>query len=114
MDGDDIGNGIEANILEENVPGIIRITETVQSALDSIAGIIKESQGEIIYRGCDDISGRIPADHLPILDEIIRHFKEKTGFSSTIGAGKSLQEAYLALRFAKCRGKGKVFVWDHK
>ena len=114
MDGDDIGKGIEASILEEDIPRMIRITQEIQAALNIIVDVVRENQGEVVYRGCDDISGRIAADKLGVLDDMILRFTRHTGFSASIGVGDSLHEAYLALRFAKCRGKGQVLIWNHR
>jgi hypothetical protein len=93
---------------------MIRITETIQSALTEVVAVVGQSGGEVIYRGCDDISGRIQPERMDLLFQIIRLFKDRTGFSATIGVGDSLHEAYLALRFAKCRGKGQLHLWNHR
>lgn len=114
LDGDDIGRTIEAGILEERMSDLHTLTSNISSALSEIERIIAKEGGEIVFRGCDDISGTLNKDCHQVLKTVSDAFHIMTGFTATIGVGSTVQEAFLALRLGKCVSKGGILFWSER
>lgn len=103
IDGDNIGLTIEQSFLNNDESELILINNRVIKAITSITDFLISTEHTIIFSGADGIICK--SENL-ILDNILRITRtadSKITFS--IGVGKTLQDCYLALRYAKSYSK---------
>jgi hypothetical protein len=115
-DGDNIGDGIECNLLSGHLELAARLSDNVKTALEEITLLFQERlKAELIYAGGDNIcfqTTRIDQLASAVLDGM-RIFQTRTGRTMSFGAGKSSVEALISLRKAKVSGKGKLILsWE--
>lgn len=104
IDGDDIGLRIENSFMDNDEARLKYVNELVKETVNKI-NLELESKGfTLIFGGADGIICKREDINIKELLEYIRGItKEQLTFS--IGAGKSLRDAFLALRYAKTSGK---------
>lgn len=110
IDGDGIGHKIESAFLENDQKGLVVISKEVFSVVDVITQYLKGKKQEIILSAADGIVCSGPQVNLEGLIEYIRAHTSTLTFS--IGQGDSLSHAYMALRYAKAKGKDMACVFD--
>lgn len=115
-DGDNIGDGIECNLLSGRLELAAQLSDNVKTALEEISVLFQERlNAELIYIGGDNICFKTTRkDQLAsaLLDGM-RLFLSHTGRTMSFGAGNSSVEALLSLRRAKVSGKGKLILsWE--
>lgn len=111
LDADNIGDNIELNLLNSDYKKAQDIHNKIQTSMNHILEYIGTLESVIILmRGCDDILFSIEHSNysLSILENIKSSFLNLSGFTLSIGAGKSLNESILNLRLAKLSGKNKI------
>ena len=103
IDGDNIGLKIESSFLENDEDSLITINNQVKLIVKEITDSLIELGQEIIFSGADGIickGNKISNLHLL---KTIRSISRNITFS--IGSGNSLSDCYIALRYAKSKGK---------
>lgn len=120
IDGDNIGLSIEKCFMENDEENLIRINEEVNSMVQKISAFLVRQGNSIIFSGADGIICKgMDLD----LKELLNFIRSSTkNFTFSIGGGKSLNEAFLALRYAKANNKnvavelimGKFVIMGHQ
>ena len=103
IDGDNIGLKIENSFLNNDESSLKFINNMVSDIISSITIFLKENRQEIIFSGADGIISKGFDIKIPELVDFIRQTNSVLTFS--IGCGKNLREAYMALRYAKSLNK---------
>ncbi len=111
LDVDNAGDNIELALLNANYIRGQNIHDIIQENINSTLKKIKTKKStEILMRGSDDILFSIEKSkyELIFLENLKTEFKLNTGFSISIGVGKSIKECMLNLKIAKISGKNKI------
>lgn len=103
IDGDDIGLTIESSFMSNDEVRLAEINNHVKSCIKKITLYLKENGGSIIFSGADGIICKSDNVELQTLLDYIREVSSNITFS--IGAGETLCNSYIALRYAKSNGK---------
>ena len=108
LDGDDVGLKIEQGLLTNNEAILRKTNEEMNSIVCELTGFLVGSNYEIIFSGADGIICK--GEHISI--DMIHSFLHETkpSIKFSIGIGRSLSDAFLALRFAKANGKNGTAV----
>ena len=108
LDGDDVGLKIENGLLTNNETMLRKTNVEVNSIVCELTEFLVGSNHEIIFSGADGIICK--GEHISI--DMIHSFLHKTRSSIrfSIGIGRSLSDAFSALRFAKANGKNGTAV----
>jgi hypothetical protein len=113
IDGDDIGNFIELCMVKENAKGLRSFSSTVESILSQISGAINDNPLiEVIMQGGDSILLSLPESEIASVMEEVRSATQGSSITFSGGYGRTMREAYLALRVAKATGKNKFACLD--
>lgn len=110
IDGDDIGLRIENSFLNNNEEALRNINNEVSSLVTSITNHLTSLHCEIIFSGADGIICKSNKLELHKLKAVINEISKEIKFS--IGAGTTLRDSYIALRYAKSHGKDRVAIYD--
>ena len=115
-DGDNIGDGIECNLLSGRLELAAQLSDSVKSSLEEISLLFREQlDAELIYIGGDNICFQTTSKNqlVSVLSVGMGIFLSRTGRTMSFGAGNSSVEALLSLRKAKVTGKGKIVLsWE--
>ncbi len=106
IDGDDVGEKIDALIVKGDVVELLRFTRAVDRAVDRIAALVRKSGGAVHMAGGDNVLGQVGD-----VDGFLRTFmKARRAFCVTfsVGVGASAREAHVALKAAKGAGTGEI------
>lgn len=105
IDGDKIGEKIEALFIQNNLYKIEKFSKKVTEAMDEIREWIENEKGEIIFCSGDSILfvGNFEEEWCRL---VLKRFAELTGCTASMGIGGSPQEVYLGLKLAKANGGG--------
>ncbi len=110
IDGDDIGLKIENSFMNNDEYKLQKINEEVKNIIAVITKYLVDVDSEIIFSGADGIICKaVELDSKGLLEHIR---SLKTDLSFSIGVGKSLRDAFLALRYAKSNGKDIVAIYN--
>jgi hypothetical protein len=96
---------IEGFIFSEETEALSHFSTQLLETLREIEQEVIKQEGKIIYSAGDNILFYGKFDE-SWCQEILHSFKQKTGYSASIGIGKTVTEFYLALRLAKSKGGG--------
>ena len=116
LDGDDTGTKLESLFLSSEDESAFRhLSTSVDKAIKEISKYIKEQspKDSIIFATGDDLlfKGQFTEDQLKKMQHI---YHQKTGFTCSIGYGKSFKDVYLALKIAKTEPeKNSIFGIDY-
>jgi hypothetical protein len=107
FDGDSTGDYLEAafNGLVADENEVLRRSQIIRETVKEICNLIRKrskDKNSILFAEGDNILFKLK--HQPsLMSEVQQLYKEKTGLNSSIGYGKTLQEATIAMRLAKAR-----------
>ena len=110
IDGDKVGEKIEALIVAGNLQKVAALSRKVQFAIKKLEDAIISSGGRVIFSGGDSILAEIELDEQQC-DNLVRMFHDITGCTASAGIGNTPIEAYLALKLAKGSDSEKVIVF---
>jgi hypothetical protein len=108
---DAVGDSIAGSIANDDHEGLSESSQKLNGAADLIAHWVEEREGQVISRAGDEVIARVPVDALQDLEEVVSRYEEHSGHKLTVGIGRSLSEAALALTQGK-DGGGDVLVSD--
>jgi len=103
IDGDNIGLRIEQSFLNNDEHSLVLINKNVSNLVNQISEYLIENNQEIIFSGADGIISKGLNIDIPKIIDYIRLLESDLTFS--IGAGSSLKDSYIALRYAKSISK---------
>lgn len=104
VDGDDVGNRLEYLILEGNENGLREYSARVATAFDKLSQLFRRCGASVLVQGGDTLLARA---HDLAPDRIAQILRECL-VPVSAGIGSTLPSAYLALRYAKSAGKGRL------
>ena len=111
VDGDDVGRTIERLVLLNDDQGLTSFSAKYRSAVHWLTSVLIESyEGSALLSDGDSILIEtnalvLSANKLLVLSE---EFLLLSGHTLSIGIGKTMRQAYLALKLAKVSGKNQI------
>lgn len=111
-DGDNAGSQVERAVNEGRLEAVYDIGVRIHKIGKILASFTKKNGGRIINKGGDDFTAIIPKKALYLLELPREKVRRQTGFTVTIGVGRTAAEAVHALIWGKAHGKDQVAVWD--
>ncbi len=103
FDGDQVGRRVQTLILENDVSGIVRLSQTVSSAVNTLRDELKAMGCEVLFAAGDSVLAIGPSDlaleKMPI---------EENGLTFSVGVGRTPRAALIALAKAKTKGRGEI------
>lgn len=108
VDGDDVGNRLECLILEGNEHGLREYSARVATAFEELSQLFRRCGASVLVQGGDTLLARA---HDLASDRIAQLLRECL-VPVSAGIGSTLPSAYLALRYAKCAGKGRLVLME--
>ena len=106
IDGDSMGKKIEYYILENKLDDLRKFSEKILNNICNMKSLIENEGGKVYMAGGDNILAYIPDKIVISVIKKIRTLVYDQFFS--IGYANNVQGAYLALNYAKTKGKNKV------
>lgn len=110
IDGDDIGLQIEKALLTGDEAGLQAVNQAVSHAIGEITDYLTAHGCHIIFSGADGVIFKASKVDIPDLRCYLAGVGMPLRFS--VGIGNSLRESFMALRYAKARGKNGIAVLD--
>lgn len=106
IDGDNIGLQIEQSFLNNDEIRLIQVNQDVHSIIREITNQLISANHQIIFSGADGIISKSENLNISNIQKIVDSLKTTNTFS--VGIGNSLQDCYIALRFAKSYSKNVI------
>ncbi|WP_291726861.1 mCpol domain-containing protein [Bernardetia sp.] len=112
VDGDDIGNQLAQAFLNNDEDKLIQLDDDLQKAVAKLKEEMIKQGFELLACGADGITGKKETANFELTMANIR--KSVLPFTFSAGAGNSLAEAFMALKYAKSKQKNRLCFWDGK
>lgn len=109
IDGDDVGQKLAACYLSNDFDSLIKIKEIIDQKTQSVSKMLRERQYQILFCAADGVTAC--SDECLLDDsELFNSVSEVAGKELTfsVGVGRTLREAYIALLYAKSTGKSRI------
>jgi GTP cyclohydrolase III len=109
LDGDDIGRRLEFHIVNEDAESLVRFATAFHELVESLMRRISAhaAVGVLLYGG-DSILLTVPESQVDYIVELVGNMTGATDFTFSGGYGRTMREAYFALKMAKATGKNRV------
>lgn len=105
FDGDSTGDFLADAFVTNAEENVIERSRKVRTVLDDLVRLIRQETGRadaVIFAEGDNILFKAPF-RASLLADLQRTYRTQTGLTSSIGYGRSLAEASVAIRLAKAR-----------
>lgn len=112
IDGDNIGLKIEQSFLNNDEKKLSEINAMVTNAVKNISTYLLTRKQEIIFSGADGIIAKGNNIDLSELLKVVRGADMNLTFS--IGIGNTLNDSYIALRYAKSYNKNIAVILENE
>lgn len=112
IDGDNIGLKIEQSFLNNDEKKLSEINAMVTNAVKNISTYLLTRKQEIIFSGADGIICKGNNIDLSELLKVVRDVDMNLTFS--IGMGNTLNDSYIALRYAKSHNKNIAVILENE
>lgn len=109
IDGDNIGMKIEQGFIGDNEGGLANLSSELQRITKQISCRLIELEHEIIFSAADGILSKSVYIDKVTIETVLNDLKSMFTFSA--GIGDSLEECYIALRYAKSSGRDCVVTY---
>lgn len=109
IDGDDIGRKLASCYLSNRVDDLKATKDLVDLTTQHISDLLIRLGYEVFFCAADGVTGALKVEKIDVgafYQEIENIAGHELSFS--VGVGKSLREAYVALLYAKSTGKGRA------
>ena len=106
VDGDDVGEKIDALIVRGDVGGLKGFTREIDQAVARVAAIAREADGEVHMAGGDNVLARVPDADAFV--EAVARARESFCCTFSIGVGATARESQAALKAAKETAPGAI------
>lgn len=106
IDGDLVGRKIEKLIISNKLDELLEYSHSINNSVDNIRLIADSLGGKTYVQGGDSLLIEVKSYQSFIEKFIAIHSRLAVTFS--VGIGKNVIEAYLALKFAKSAGGGLI------
>jgi hypothetical protein len=108
IDGDLVGRKIEKLIISNKLDELIEYSHSINKSVDSIRLVADSVGGKTYLQGGDSLLVEVKS-YQSFIEKLIEiHSGLVATFS--VGIGKNVVEAYLALKFAKSAGRGLIIL----
>jgi len=114
MDGDNIGASVERAVMTNDLAKVVDCSTTIKEGQELLRSFAAKNQGIVYVDGGDDISFMLPQDKESLLEKLRSDYKSKTGYTITVGIGKSMSEAVIAMVYGKLTGKDKLVTYTEE
>lgn len=109
IDGDDIGRHLEVYVITENKNKLRELSQEFENLINELFNQIKKNPSiKVLLHGGDSILLEMPRSEIETTVNLIRTTSRGTSFTFSGGYGKTMRDAYLALKLAKATGKNKI------
>lgn len=110
IDGDDVGNQIEYHILKNEALELTDFSKIYLNAMTWLKQtMLQLNNTEIILSGGDNLLLALPGSiDVSQIENIRLQFSSQVNSTLSMGIGNSLQEAHIALKYAKVSGKNQL------
>ncbi|MFE2032844.1 mCpol domain-containing protein [Streptomyces scopuliridis] len=113
IDGDDVGQEIEAHLLANDVSGFVRTSETISATIESLASHTSRVTGvTVVSTGGDSILLQVSENSIARLSDELEALQRPGQFTFSVGVGATLRESFIALRMAKTSGKCRITIYS--
>lgn len=112
IDGDNIGLKIEQSFLNNDEEKLSEINAMVTNAVKNISTYLLTKKQEIIFSGADGIISKGIKIDVSELLKVVRDADINLTFS--IGIGSTLNDSYIALRYAKSYNKNIAVILENE
>lgn len=112
LDGDLIGRKLEELIITNKLNELIEYSYLVNKSVADIRSTCDDLGGKTYLQGGDSLLVELP-NYKDFIDNFISGQKQRA-ISFSIGIGKDAVQAYLALKFAKSKGRGSIILIEVK
>ncbi|WP_370673377.1 mCpol domain-containing protein [Streptomyces sp. DvalAA-14] len=112
IDGDDIGNRVEAHLLSNDVDSFTTSSKEISSSIDELVDSLNKIPGVyVVSTGGDSILARIDSAHIGSIGDLLSNLQRPGRFTFSAGIGDTLRESFVALRMAKATGKRRTVTY---
>lgn len=112
IDGDNIGLKIEKSFMDNDEESLKSVNNDIKKITNDISQYLKSLGFQIIFSGADGIICKCL--HADLVDISYYIKKVCAPYTFSIGAGTSLRNSFLALRYAKSMNKNTTSLFDGK
>lgn len=112
IDGDNIGLKIEQSFLNNDEKKLSEVNAMVTNAVQNISTYLLKTKQKIIFSGADGIIAKGNNINLSELLKVVRNADKNLTFS--IGMGNTLNDSYIALRYAKSYNKNIAVILENE
>jgi len=106
VDGDDVGDGMEWQLLARDLDGAIEYSKRTQAAMTRLTALAVAIPGvELLSVGGDSAIFTLPRTVLGPFVQFLTAARSDLGFRFSCGYGENTRDAFVALRSAKTSGK---------
>ncbi len=110
IDGDNIGSRLELGFLQNREEDIKLISQKVDRAISVMAEMLQSLGMEVIFFSGDSLLCKGENLDTDVLIQLIE--SQSITFNFSAGVGNTLRDTYLALKYAKTSGKGRVVIFE--
>lgn len=108
IDADNVGEQVGNAVLNNDEAQLSDLSSNINSGVGVFSQWAEGAGGKVISSGSDEAILKVPASEMEKLDEIRSIYKQKTGFSISVGIGSTVAESAKALIYAKVNGKDQI------
>jgi hypothetical protein len=106
VDGDDVGNGMEQQLLARDLDGAIEYSKRTQTAMTRLTTLAVAIPGvQLLSVGGDSAIFTLPRSALGPFVQFLTAARNDLDFRFSCGYGENTRDAFVALRSAKTSGK---------
>lgn len=111
LDGDRVKSEIEKYLIGGEIDTVSRLSKQLTLTLENIEKVVIGKGGDVKYCAGDNIFFSAQLTHNQC-QELLDLFYSQTNLTASLGIGDTSADVYLALRFAKSTGGGKIIIWQ--
>lgn len=111
FDGDHIGREVGRATLNDDVPGLRRLSQAIEAGNRVFKSWVELCGGNMIEVGGDEGSAEVPADRLDELPAIAQQYAQTVGSTVSVGVGMCLSQAAKAMLVSKLHGGNKILFY---
>ena len=108
IDGDLVGRKIEQLIISNQLDELIEYSHSINKSVNGIRLVADSVGGKTYLQGGDSLLMEVKS-YQSFIEKLIEIHSELVATFS-VGIGKNVVEAYLALKFAKSAGRGLIIL----
>ncbi|MEW6456730.1 MAG: mCpol domain-containing protein [Acidobacteriota bacterium] len=106
LDGDDVGRHIEKFLIENKEQDVAELSEQITNTVQEITAYLRSIDFEVIFSAGDSILCKGGSIDIRKLSNYLAKTNKVCTFS--VGIGNTLEKTYVALKYAKSRGKNTI------